>query len=310
MRTLVFGGSGFLGSHVADALTERGHEVTIFDLKASPWLRPGQRMVIGDILDPGAVEDAVAAADAVYNFAGLAEIDTAHDRPLETVRLNILGNCHLLEACVRQRVQRFVYASTVYVYSRHGTFYSASKQACEAYVETYRKVYGQPYTILRYGSLYGSRAGARNAINRLIREALLEGRMRYPGDGEELREYIHVEDAAAMSVDVLDPAYENQHVILTGVQAMRVKDLLLMIREILGGGVEVELQDADSAYRFTHYRVTPYAFTPQLGRKLVRQSYIDLGQGLLRCMEEVQSEMVARESAETPPAFAGRAVVQ
>ena len=77
MRVVVFGGGGFLGSHVADALSDAGHRVTVFDLRPSQWIRADQAMVTGSILDVDAVDAAVAGADAVYNFAGIADIDEA-----------------------------------------------------------------------------------------------------------------------------------------------------------------------------------------------------------------------------------------
>ncbi|MDD2752850.1 MAG: NAD-dependent epimerase/dehydratase family protein, partial [Candidatus Omnitrophica bacterium] len=76
MKITVFGGSGFLGSYVADSLTQRGHDVTIFDLKRSDYLLPKkQKMVVGNILDEKAVSRAVKGADYVYNFAGIADLD-------------------------------------------------------------------------------------------------------------------------------------------------------------------------------------------------------------------------------------------
>ena len=81
MKTIVFGGSGLIGSHVADRLTEAGYDVTIFDLKPSPYLLPGQEIIIGDILDKKAVFDAVKGCDYIYNFAGMADLNTATTEP-------------------------------------------------------------------------------------------------------------------------------------------------------------------------------------------------------------------------------------
>src|SRR5687768_4311005 len=128
LTACVVGGSGFLGSHVADALVEAGHRVRILDRTPSQWLREGQEMIVGDILDPGVVERAISGCSVVYNFAAIADLDEALSLPVETVRVNVLGNVQLLEACRRHRVERYVYASTVYVHSREGGFYRCSKQ--------------------------------------------------------------------------------------------------------------------------------------------------------------------------------------
>lgn len=124
---VVFGGSGFLGSHVADALSDAGYRVRIFDLVRSPYLRVGQEMVVGDLMDPAAVTQAAAGCQHVYNFAGLADIDDAKNRPVDTVTLNVLGNVHALEAARAAGARRFVFASSIYVYSESGSFYRASK---------------------------------------------------------------------------------------------------------------------------------------------------------------------------------------
>ena len=69
-KAIVFGGSGFLGSHVADVLSDDGLDVTIFDRRQSPYLRPDQTMVIGDILDANKVRETIKGQDVVYHFAG------------------------------------------------------------------------------------------------------------------------------------------------------------------------------------------------------------------------------------------------
>lgn len=290
MDITVFGGAGFLGSHVCDKLTDAGHAVTVFDRRPSPWIRDGQRMIVGDILDERAVAQAVEGAQAVYNFAGIADIGEAGSRPVDTVKYNILGNTLVLEAAARAKVGRFVFASSLYVYSSAGGFYRCSKQACELYIQQYHEVYGLDYTILRYGSLYGPRADSRNAIYRFVREALEGQRISYYGHANALREYIHVEDAAMCSVEILAPEFANRHIVLTGHQPMRVGDVLKMIREILGKPIEFDFLSEDKS---GHYEITPYSFNPQVGYKMTPRLSTDLGQGILRVIEDVHRDLNA-----------------
>lgn len=288
MKITVFGGSGFLGSHVCDKLTNAGHDVTIFDIHPSPWLRHNQKMVTGDILDIDSVQTVVAGADTVYNFAGIADIGEAGVKPVETAKYNFLGNVHVLESCRREDVKRFIFASSLYVYSKEGGFYRCSKQASELYIENYREVYGLEYTILRYGSLYGPRADNRNAIYRFVREALETGKISYYGLPTALREYIHVEDAADCSVDVLAPEYANENIVLSGSQPMHVGELLKMIAEMLDKDITFDFQgDGKSG----HYELTPYSFSPKVGRKMIPHLSIDLGQGILRTIEDVHRDL-------------------
>ena len=297
MRAVVLGGSGFVGSHVADALSDAGHDVTIFDARKSPYLRDGQRMVVGDVGDPESVANAIEGHEVVLNFAGIAGIDDARRRPTDTVRVNVLGNAHALDASVRAGVHRYVFASSIYVASEAGSFYRVSKQACELYVEEYQREHGLDYTILRYGTLYGRRADDANSVHRYLRQALAQRRVVAEGTGDELREYIHVEDAARLTARILDPQFANEQVVLTGHHPMRYRDLLRLIREVVGDDVEVELRaPSPDEPQSAHYAVTPYSFRPKLARKLVSDYYIDMGQGLIDCLQDIHEDTAQVES--------------
>ena len=286
IKACVIGGSGFLGSHVCDHLSDAGYVVTILDQVASPWLRSDQQMLVGDLLDENLLDDAISGCAAVFNFAAIADLDKALTTPIDTARVNVLGNVLVLDACRRHSVRRFMYASTVYVYSREGGFYRCSKQAAEQYVAEYQRAYGLDYTILRYGSLYGPRSDNSNGLFRIVHDAIQKGVIRYVGSPEAMREYIHVEDAARASVTALGSEFRNASVVLTGQEVMRVSDLLKMLAEILGLPDAVEFVEAEYE---GHYVRTPYAFQPKLGRKYVPQMHIDLGQGLLQLIDEIHA---------------------
>ena len=285
---IVFGGSGFLGSHVADALTEKGFDVTVFDLSESKYLRNDQQMVTGDILDSSKVQELVKGTDIVFHFAGIADIKEANENPVDTVRYNILGTTTILDACVNAKISRVIFASTVYVYSEHGGFYRSTKQACELLIENYNKTYGLNFTILRFGSLYGRRANDFNWIHEIIKQALIKGKIQRKGDGEELRDYIHVKDAAQACLDVLDDKYRNEYLIISGAQIIKVKELLRMINEMMDNKIEVEYLDE---HMEGHYEVTPYTFRPRMAKKYIGRTSVDLGQGLLDTIFNVYKEL-------------------
>lgn len=288
MKVLVLGGSGFLGSHVADELTRQGHDVTVFDLIESPYLSDGQMMVAGDILNFDQVMDAVRGQDIIYNFAGYADLDSASTRAFDTAELNIFGNLNVLEAAKRQGVQRYIYASTIYVYSQKGGFYRCSKQASELYVEEYQRKFDIYYTILRYGTLYGPRADSRNSIYRYLASALFDKHISCPNP-ESQREFIHVSNAAALSVKILEDEYINRHITLTGHYTMKVSEILEIIKEILNNKVEIEYTSEFNNSQSNHYQYTPYSLNPSRGFKLVSNEFIDIGQGLLECLEEIRT---------------------
>lgn len=281
----VFGGSGFLGSHVADHLKDAGFKVRIFDNKPSPWLQEEQEFILGDILDPDLVDSATKGADVVYNFAGLADLNVGLDKAIDTINLNILGNAHILEGCRKNAVKRFVYASTVYVHSLQGGFYRCSKQASENYVQEFQHRYGLNYTILRFGSLYGPRADRSNGLLRIVSKALETGVISYEGSSEAIREYIHVEDAARACITALKNEFCNESIVLTGQEPMRVLDMLKMLAEIMHIKGPVEFTESEST---GHYVRTPYAFQSKLGRKYTPDLHVDMGQGLLQLIQELK----------------------
>ena len=284
-KVVVVGGSGFLGSHLADALTGAGYTVTIFDVRPSPWLQSEQEMIVGDIRDEGALNSCIKGARYVYHLAGIADIGQASRSPRTTVEQNIIGSTVVLDSCLNHNVERFLFASTLYVYSRQGSFYRVSKQAVELLIEAYYERFGLEYTILRFGSLYGPRAQEWNGLKRYVTQAVKERRIDYPGTGEERREYIHVIDAARLSLEALATDYANQCLTLTGTQILNSAELLRMIQEILGG--EVEINFTPEQRNPEHYEMTPYRFTPRVARKIVPNVFVDIGQGILDLVEEV-----------------------
>ncbi len=288
-NVLVFGGSGFLGSHVSNKLTLNGYNVTIFDKVKSNYLDNKQKMVIGEINLSKKINDLISKHDYVYNFAGLSDIDEAKDKPIETINQNILSNCIILDSCRKNKIKRYIFASSIYVYSDKGGFYTASKQACENYIENYQKYYGLNYTILRYGSLYGPRSDLRNGIYRFVFEALTKRKMLFKGDQNAIREFIHVEDAADATVNILNKKFNNEHIILTGQQIYKILDLLNMIKEIIQDK-KINIR-CDNSLQNVHYTMTPYTFNPKYGKKISPEKQIDFGQGLLQIIEEVHNKI-------------------
>jgi len=289
-KIIVFGSSGFLGSYVVEELLSNGYKVVGCDIK-KPENFPGNfKYVECNILDKAKTMNTVSEdCEAVFNFAGVAALDYAVDNPVETVNTNILGNLHLLEACRAKNINKYIYASSAYAVSDAGSFYGISKHTCEKLIEEYNKKYGLNFIIIRYGSLYGERADSDNYIYNVLKSALKNKIIEYKGSGNDLREYIHAKDAAELTIRLLnDEEFLNQHIILTGVEKHRRIELLEMIKEMLGGDVELICKNPD--YQ-GHYSITPYSFQPSMAKKLAANPYIDLGQGLIECMKKISAEL-------------------
>ncbi len=286
-KVVVIGGAGFMGSHTSDELSVRGYEVTIFDIKASPWAREDQHVEVGDMLDIDELVRVFDGASYVYHYGGVADITEAKHKPYTTIEANVMGVVASLEAAVRCGVDRFVYASTMYVYSAHGSFYRASKQAAETLIHAYVEHYAMDYNIVRYGSLYGPRAQLWNGLQRYVETIVREGKITYAGTGHERREYIHVSDAARLSVDILDAKHRNKSITVTGHQVLESRLLMDMIFEIAGLKPDVTFDEAHSSP--DHYKITPYRFSPDSAVKLVPDEFVDIGQGIMDIVQEISN---------------------
>ena len=282
MRLLVTGGSGFIGSHVVDALIAANHEVVVYDQSKSTYFNERATFIEADINDEEALLSASKGCDVIYHFAAIADIGEAISKPAKTFQVNVMGTLNVLEAARQNDIKRVIFASSIYVYSNKGAFYRTSKRTCEELIEDYNSEFGLNYTILRFGSLYGPRADESNSVYQLISQALASNSMTYKGTGSEKREYIHALDGAGAAVEMLSPEFNNQIIHLTGHERMTTRDMMEMIAEILGSNVDIKVNEGEMT---AHYFQTPYSYTPKLGRKLVRNSYIDIGLGLLDLIE-------------------------
>jgi len=225
MRILVTGGAGFIGSNVADMLIEGGHEVHVMDdlsTGSRENLNPGAVFHELDIRSPGAagvVRD--GGFDVLCHHAAQMDVRRSVREPLFDADVNIRGTISLLEAAREGGVRRVVYASTggaVYgepetipVAESHSVnpicHYGISKHTVEHYLFLYRHLYGLDYVVLRYPNVYGPRQNPHGeaGVTAIFTLAYLEGRRpRINGDGNQLRDYVHVHDIARANVMAMD----------------------------------------------------------------------------------------------------------
>ena len=285
-KILVIGGAGFLGSHVADQLSELGHDVTVYDRTESPYLRDDQNMITGD-LSFESINAAMHNMDIVFHFAAIADIHESNKDPYSTVNANVLGAVNVFEAARTHKISKLLYASSMYVYSDSGGFYRATKQAAETLLKAYFEKYNLPYTVLRYGSLYGPRSQPWNGLNKYITEIMKTDQITYRGNGEERREYIHIVDAARITAQAIDSRYDNKSLLITGQQSLASKQILELIFEILGKTKNINFENNNDDT--SHYRLTPYRYKPDLAVKLNPDHFIDFGQGIIEMIEQINT---------------------
>ncbi|RMF73784.1 MAG: NAD-dependent epimerase/dehydratase family protein [Acidobacteria bacterium] len=251
MRVLLTGGSGFLGGHVALSLRDAGHEVALLVRRpgAVADLGPGFEIVRGDLLDPAAVERAVAGREAVVHLAGVVK-RWLPDRTLFE-RVNVAGTLRLADAALRAGARRFVYCSSFFALGptdgrrpadeslahdgRPRNEYERTKLAADLEMRALQDR-GLPIVILYPGIVYGpGRLTEGNLLAGVARD-LLRGRLPGtigPGDRQQCLAY--AEDVAAGFVAALERAPDGSRYILGG-ENVTVRQALQIIAE--AGGVE------------------------------------------------------------------------
>lgn len=284
----VLGGSGFIGKHVVKKLDEIGFSVKILDKKVDNLQKEKHNFFEADILDNDALNDCIKDSKFVFNFAGIADIKEASKNPLKTIEKNIMGSTMAIEASLNAKVKKYLYASTMYVYSDRGGFYRTTKQASEDIICSYNEKYGIEYVMLRYGTIYGPGAQKWNSMRKYIEQILQTGKVDYTGSGEEIREYIHVDDAAQLSIDALDNKYRNCRLNITGSQVLKSVDMLNMIGEIVGKKIEINFIRNDPYHN--HYVSTPYRYSSKRAKKIVPNDFIDIGHGIMEIIQDIDLE--------------------
>jgi UDP-glucose 4-epimerase len=255
-RAVVTGGSGFIGSHVVDALVEAGCQVTVLDHRVRPHRRDVAFEDV-DLMDLSSVLAATRGAEHVFHLAAVSNVNYAFKYPVYTTALNVVGTANMLEASRLNGVRRFYLASTVWVYNGSpdsrvldetapfyldgaGHIYTSTKMASEMVCHNYGQLYGVPFTVLRYGIPYGPRMREELLIPVFLRKALAGEPLGIAGRGEQFRKFVYVQDLARGHVLAMADAAANQTYNLEGRRRVSVLEVAEGIRKLVGEQVRIE----------------------------------------------------------------------
>ena len=286
-KILILGSSGFLGSHLVKFLL-KNNEVVQFDMNPPPQKIADSEFIKGSILDKTLVTSAMKDVDIVYHFAAMTDIDIVNDNPAQAIEVNIAGTSNVLEACVQERIERFIFSSSVYVYSEFGGVYKSTKQACELLIEDYNKMHDLGYTILQLGSVYGPGAKQINLISRLINEALSLKEIHHYGTGEEVRQYIYVKDVVQAAATSIDNNYKNKKIILLGNERITISELMDKI--IFHTDSNIQKVFHDDQYGI-HYKLSPFHTNPDGAVNLKIETPVLLNSGLKKTINAIKKEL-------------------
>ena len=266
MRVLVTGGAGFIGSHIADAYLAAGHTVGVVDnlsTGSAESLDPRIRLWQTDIRD-AAIESILAEfrPDIVSHHAAQISVSVSARDPRGDAEINILGALNLLDAAVRHRVQRVIFASTggaMYgeqealptgesVFPEPVSPYGVAKHSVERYLHAFQHMHGLRSVVLRYANVYGPRQNPHGeaGVVAIFCRGLLDGKtLTVYGDGGQTRDYVFVGDVVRANLLATTAPLDGKVPMMpimnvgTGVETS-VNDLVRLLGEAAGSPLRVE----------------------------------------------------------------------
>jgi UDP-glucose 4-epimerase len=246
MRALITGGSGFIGSHLADALLERGDEVSVVDNfftgkqeNLEPAIAEGAKLHVEDITDERAMARVIdeARPDVVFHLAAQPHVTRSVNDPVFDLRSNVEGTVKLLELARGDHPFKIAFASTGGAIYGEGegrdlpldedaecvpaSPYAQSKMAGELYLDLYRRLHGVKSVALRLANVYGPRQDpyGEAGVIAIFSAALHEGRQPTVfGTGKQTRDFTYVADVARAFLAAADSGATGTYNVGTGVE--------------------------------------------------------------------------------------------
>jgi len=254
-RSLVTGGAGFMGSHVADCLLQKGHRVVILDDLSGGFLANVPKeatFVQGSILDHQAVNSLFASHsfDNVYHLAAYAAEGLSHFIKRFNYTNNLIGSINLINASVNYGIKCFVFTSSIAVYGAGQSpmmesmipvpedSYGIAKSAVEQELKISHEMFGLDYVILRPHNVYGERQNIgdryRNVVGIFMNQLLKGEPMTIFGDGTQLRAFTHISDVAPIIAESVEhPSARNEVFNVGADQPYSVNELAHMVAEAM-----------------------------------------------------------------------------
>ncbi len=269
-RVLIVGGAGFIGSHTADLLMEKGIAVRVLDNLSSgfrhnlPIDNPLLEFVEGDIRHMDMVKGAMHGITHVVHLAAQVSVVASLEDPEFSAQQNIIGFLNVLNAAKNAGIKRMVYASSAAIYGEPHVLpltedvpmkqlspYGLEKKFNEDYADLYYRLYDFTSVGMRFFNVYGPRQDPKSPYAGVI--ALFMDRIKdklpliVNGDGEHSRDFIYVRDVARTNVAALELDYQGACNVATG-QRTTLLDLIRVLSDVTGNEAivsHVEAREGD-----------------------------------------------------------------
>lgn len=256
---LITGGAGFIGSHLCDALLDKGHAVRVLDDLSTGKrdnLRldhPGLELSEGDVADAALVKRAAAGCCAVVHLAAVASVQASVEDPVRTHQSNFVGTLNVCEAMRVNGIRRVLFASSAAVYGNNGegesiaedtpkaplTPYAVDKLASEQYLDFYRRQHGLEPVVFRFFNIFGPRQDPSSPYSGVISIFCERATKGLPitvfGDGEQTRDFLYVGDLVQVMVQALEQEQVEEGAVNIGLnQATSLNQLLAALEQVVG----------------------------------------------------------------------------
>lgn len=259
---LVTGGAGFIGSHIATALVERGDSVRVLDNLSTgnrqnlAHLAGKVELIEGNVQDASIAETAVKGVDVVYHQAALASVPRSVEKPLDTNAACVTGTITMLDAARREDVRRFIYAGSSSAYGnqpfmskREGDLpsplspYAAAKLAGEYYCRAFHTTYDLETVVIRYFNVFGPRQdpdSEYSAVIPLFVTAMLAGKQPTVfGDGYQSRDFTYIDNVVAGNLAAAEAKEAPGRVFNVACgQQFTLMNLIASINRVLGTDIQ------------------------------------------------------------------------
>lgn len=218
LKVLVTGGAGFIGSHIVEKLLELGARVSVIDTMLCGnkigHLAGHENLSIHevDVTDVPAIAPLFEGQHMVFHLAAVVGVEETQDEPVNLLNVEVIGTSNVIAAAAKNRVRRFVFASSSEVYGdsdkpmvEEGPFnpkstYALAKLVGEHFCTAYYQKYGLEYTALRYFNVYGPRQDDRFVLSRFVNRAIGGQELYIYGDGRQTRDFTFVDDSVDMTL--------------------------------------------------------------------------------------------------------------
>ncbi len=258
MKSLVTGGTGFIGSHLVNRLLKLNHEVVVVDNfcrgnKLDKKTIEGIQLIEGDVRDLKTIIDASKKCERIFHLAAVLGVDIVADNQVLTMDTEVLGLKNVCNAAVVNGVEKIVYASTSGIYGKTAiekavdeeyvvspsSSYSIAKRYNEFYLSSMFKEKNVQSISLRFFNVYGPKQDNRMVIPRFFEQAKKSDPVTVYGSGNQTRDFTYIEDVIGAIVEVSEQVKGCQIINISGDNEHTIKNVAEKIVKLCGSNSEI-----------------------------------------------------------------------